>query len=106
MGGCSSSKAAIYIWQKIKNRALLGNLCPGFFLGLPIIFGKGGESVDSDMLDQKRPSPAMVGLLQGLEAAHEKKKGRVIFDVLHTKLTLVGAQMAQIGGKWAKTVIF
>ena len=47
----------------------------------------------------------MVGLLQGLEVAHEKK-GRVIFDVLHTKLTLVGAQMAQIEGKWAKPVIF
>ena len=47
----------------------------------------------------------MVGRLQGLNVAPEKKS-RVIFDVLHTKLTFVRAQLAQIGGKWAKTAIF
>ena len=47
----------------------------------------------------------MVERLHGWNAALEKKS-RVIFDVLHTKWTFVRAQLAQIGGKWAKTAIF
>ena len=47
----------------------------------------------------------MVGRLHGWNAALQKKS-RVIFDVLHTKWTFVRAQLAQIGGKWAKTPIF
>ena len=48
------------------------------------------------------PLGDLVGPLWGLDVALGKKV-RVIFGILHTKMTCQRAKLVQIGGKWAKS---